>query len=1276
MSLSRITTGLHWLWHQLVVWGLILLVLLAVYVGLGRQLMPLVANYKPELEACLSQEAGLPIRIGRLEGVWEGLSPRFVAHDIRLHNPHKAEQVLLHLPELSTRPALVASLWNGEPRLITTLRGLHITLLQEADGELKLQELASLDAKDPEAARQAVAFVLRQPALELRETAIGLRLRGQKPLLLQGLELSGINEDAEHWLSGQGRLAGASQALRLILHYTGDPLDWRQGRLQAYLELPDLDLGELWTPAGQRRDWALERALGGGTFWLDFAQGQLLSVTAMPRIRELSLRARLYGQRPAQRIQAQGLHGLLHWQREAGGWQFAADRLQGQINGLPLPAPRFALRQQGDRLDVAAARLALAPLWALLPQVAELPEAPAGWLQAARPSGWLPHVHLSLRREEGGSWGQPQVAAEFKALQLQSTKTLPGIANLAGWLRLNASGGLVHIDTRDAVVDLHTLFREPLRASRLQGGLSLRHADGVWALQSGPITVQNEDGRGVARFAFFRPDRAPEAASLHLLAGLRQGRAAAAYRYVPWPAAGDKTLAWLKSAITAGEVGQGAFLYDGPIHARPGHPAGKLQMRFQLKDGRLAYDPEWPAVEALQGEVLIDGMALSVDAPSARVYDSQASAVTAQIPNLMKPVLEVSASVRGQAQDVMRLFRESALRRDLGALNAALQAGGPVNGRLNLKIPILGGQPRVSVQAELPGNSLKLLQQDLNVEELRGALSYSSEQGLSSPLLQGRLLGEAVQARIQSQVRGRSLQQVQVSVDGSVGVPALAAWTPSPLLRHLDGHTAYQADIHIPVDSRRQGQFSLSSNLVGLRLKLPQPLGKGLEPVPSRFVMDLGGKENYGRLVVGKRFNVGLLWRGAALERALLRVGVDGVAWPSAPGLSIEARFPHLELADWQGWVRSAGGGSAGDMLALSRVDVQARELVAGPYLLRNAQIGAQREGSAWQVNVSSERLAAQAKLNLSGREANEVHIERLLWPLRTVSAESQAVSPTLGANLQPWLPMDIHLKSLRLERWPAMPALSASARLIAGPAGLRAEELALSNSALSFRGSADWQWRGAHETRISGQLQSPDVARVLSAFAYAPSMSSEKAEAQVELAWPGAPEAFALDKLNGELTLNLEQGRLLNVSVATAASRVFGLLDIDNLRRRLRLDFSDVTRRGLAYDKARLEAKLNDGVLNPAQFTLKGPSLTATGEGKVDLVRGQLDQELSVTVPMSTAVPVAAAVVGGPLLGGAVVAAEKVLDKQLGRLTTLHYHITGPLDDPKVERRNGWSKP
>src|SRR3546814_4933805 len=61
-----------------------LLVLVALYVSLGRELAPLVAEYRAEVQTRASEALGIPVQIGSLDGSWSALAPILLAHDVMI----------------------------------------------------------------------------------------------------------------------------------------------------------------------------------------------------------------------------------------------------------------------------------------------------------------------------------------------------------------------------------------------------------------------------------------------------------------------------------------------------------------------------------------------------------------------------------------------------------------------------------------------------------------------------------------------------------------------------------------------------------------------------------------------------------------------------------------------------------------------------------------------------------------------------------------------------------------------------------------------------------------------------------------------------------------------------------------------------------------------------------------------------------------------------------------------------------------------------------------
>ncbi|MDQ8036745.1 MAG: DUF3971 domain-containing protein, partial [Pedobacter sp.] len=798
MNWQTLRLRLLWCWHQLLTLGLIALVLVAVLVGVGRQFLPELDQYRPRVEAELSARMGLPVKLARLEGAWEGFGLRLQLHDLQLRDPASPEHVLLGIPEVELRPAFWQSLWHREPRVDVRLSGLDIHLDQLDDGSVKLRELSSLAGSDPRAAEQALRFALRQPALALSGSRVALALQGKPTVTFSDIDLVNINRGDRHQLAGRLRVTGNPEALDLQLDLTGDPLHWQQGELRIWLHLPVVAL-ERWLPVPAANTRGLHSLTGGGNYWLHFRQGELASVQAKLDWRDVVLDD---GQR---RHHLQNLRGELAWSQADQGWQLAASALEGRVDNIVLPLRALALSHRDSTMDVALAQVDLGAAAQLAANL-DLPEKLAAWLREAAPQGRVPTLRAGLALDADGNWQPQSLDARVAGLQAQASKAWPGLSGFAGWLRWTPDTAWLGLATNKAELNLPQLFRERIAVDSLQGHLRLQRSQqqgkAHWLLATDRLQVRNPDARGSAVLSLDIPEDDPAATRLSLLAGLQEAKAASTWRYVPWTVAGDATLDWLRRSILAGRVSQGDFLYEGPLHDRPDLGGHRMQMRFALSDGRLDYDSHWPELRQLDAVVSIDGGRLSVSSNSAQLLDAtQGRHITAEIADLHKPVLQIQGELSSNGDDLMRLFRESALKAHTGGLAEVLDMEGAFKGQLDLAIPLQGGDPDVQVQAQLAGNRLLLRDAGLDVNGLEGALVYSSKAGLESPGLRARLLESPVTASISSQVKRGVLSEVNVNVAGQVGVPALRRWLGSNLLDMATGSAYYQAKVSVPADA-------------------------------------------------------------------------------------------------------------------------------------------------------------------------------------------------------------------------------------------------------------------------------------------------------------------------------------------------------------------------------------------------------------------------------------------------------------------------------------------
>jgi uncharacterized protein YhdP len=131
----------------------------------------------------------------------------------------------------------------------------------------------------------------------------------------------------------------------------------------------------------------------------------------------------------------------------------------------------------------------------------------------------------------------------------------------------------------------------------------------------------------------------------------------------------------------------------------------------------------------------------------------------------------------------------------------------------------------------------------------------------------------------------------------------------------------------------------------------------------------------------------------------------------------------------------------------------------------------------------------------------------------------------------------------------------------------------------------------------------------------------------------------------------------------------VLGLLSVAALPRRLGLDFHDVTDKGLAFDRIHAEFTVLNGDARTQNLILRGPTAEIGIVGRMGLGARDYDQTAVVTGDVGSALPVAAVVAGGPVVGAAVLLFSQIFKEPLKGVARAYYHIGGSWDDPQVER-------
>ncbi len=206
-------------------------------------------------------------------------------------------------------------------------------------------------------------------------------------------------------------------------------------------------------------------------------------------------------------------------------------------------------------------------------------------------------------------------------------------------------------------------------------------------------------------------------------------------------------------------------------------------------------------------------------------------------------------------------------------------------------------------------------------------------------------------------------------------------------------------------------------------------------------------------------------------------------------------------------------------------------------------------------------------------------------------------------------------------------------------------------------------------QTRFVGTLTAGDIGAVLREWEKPDTIESTRAVYQADLFWPGSPQDFSAVELGGEMTIHMENGRFKReASAGDGILRLLSILNFDSLARRMRLDFSDLYKSGLAYDEINGKVRFNQGTLvfeDP--LLVRTPSSGLQMAGTINLRDETINTRLVATLPVAGNLTFFAALATGLPAAAGVYLVSKLFKKQVDQATSISYTINGSWDEPQM---------
>lgn len=752
--------------------------------------------------------------------------------------------------------------------------------------------------------------------------------------------------------------------------------------------------------------------------------------------------------------------------------------------------------------------------------------------------------------------------------------------------------------------------------------------------------------------------------------------------YLPYNLMSPNLKKWLTESLQGGESISVSGAVRGLFKDFPFDKGdGLFNVSAHVKNAKLKFNAKWPMLQNFDADVVFTPFKIDIAVDSVNVGSNVvAKDVRVIIPDLDKHdiALTVKGSVKTPLNNAIKYLATSPVADKLG-MKEFFKGGAKFGGESNILldriwVPISGHENKkeeVTGSVDFVDSSIELFEK-LKFQNIRGQLLFTdaevSAKKLTYSLLQGKGLAKIV--------TNEKTQKVTVMGSGHF-LEGKNNWFAKPI--------PWDAKLVLPFNSRKDKAINLNvvANISQAQSKLPEPLNK---EVLQNKKMAL--KATISNRAVEAHANIpGLLeskitWQdsraGYVLQQNQIALGlpIKDVKPDIRNESFIVGKVNQLNLDGWMPFIKEADifGNQSSEGLGLKLNNITAS--VENTVFLSHDYPGLDivltaKAHQPVSVNVKSKDV--DGRVFFENKDLIRVDLKH--FQFYTDDMEEESLSTTLSkeptacsdqSQAQSLLPKIIlSAKNIKIDER----KIDSIAFVVVD----KEDSLSIQNITGSFGGKAgvlksSYSFdKQKQKSVLNARLTSNDVAAVTDFIKLNKGFTGKSAGVDMQLNWSGGVECFSTKLSKGSISFKLQDGAIEDVEPGFA--RLIGLLSVESLVRRLKLDLKDVTNKGMIYDEIKGQAILDSGLLNLKDFTIKAPSASGIVKGQIDIVKQTFKLVAKITPKIGATIPTIAAIAGGtnPLAALAIYTLMKVIPGVNENLVTYEYKVNGPWKAPVI---------
>ncbi len=1286
-------------------WGVVftLIIAFAVAVQLGREAFPLLKEYSFEISQRLSDQLGVSISIGEVQAVWEGVRPRIDL--INLVVESEDGENIFKISRARAEIDLFESVFKWRlywQRIL--LEDMQAATYQDNNKVWQIKGLTTTATTDKNISIDDPLDIFlfgRRVEISNLKLDVTYRTGHVSRVLVPSVTIE--NEQDFHRIEAKLQIDENEQALKFLVEGRGDPRDGDKFEAKGYLELDKFPMEKVLAATGieiwdeeKNQHWREGHYLDL-KLWLSGSRKAGIQARGTIRADGLPLNI------PKQYVLPNEVRSeiFVDWEYKKR-WQIIFKDMLVSWPEFSLPLVDVKLYQNaGQAVGLQAQEIKLEDWLKYIPEVGLKDTRLGKTLGELNPSGELTSLDVKFLTQQQQKFS---LSANLKGMHVDAFKGSPKIDSIDAFVEASSLEGRVKIEgLPEQGLELYfpKLYEEPFVIKKAKGQVAwkLNHFNRRVLVSSSVLSVRTEGEDVVGKFYLALPYKREYGEPWMTLSLAVKDTYAKKYRKFLPRVVPDNLESWLDRSIGDGKLSNVEFLYNGSTR-KDGVLSKNIQFVADVSQGLLAFDEAWPPLEDVSAKIYLDDKNLDVEFSNASILGNHvAKAKTSLVKDAKGGGLGllITGLIQSDAPAALQLLQNSPVRNAIGKTFDTWEVQGNVNAELELLIPLSADQAKQEqkVRVDFSKASLGITDLNLQLKNVTGTLYYQKDKGLFAKNLSGKLWNEVVTADISSPLNQVGKKETLIEFKGKVSIDDLAGWTQRPELQFAQGATDLTGSLLIPSDKQSDKKLSIKmrSMLKGVSLELPSPVGKNSEtPTPFEVVIDVFQDKQHLNFSYNDWIKLNIVRGQSEINSAQILFGEEQRE-PEAGFFDIAGNIESFSLEEWnlarEKYFEFVAENKNQTQAMPLRFDLSVAHCLVGSLSIENISVAGLGTSGDWTMYLDSEFLKGTVIAYESDRPLF-MGLEHIRFPApekvepekeneedeKTFTIREINTSALARLKLDQAVPVNFSTKEISFgeENYGAW---KFDLRPVEG--GIRLENLVAEVRKMkvgSEKAPAEFIWMQKNAENFSsfvGQLSAGNIANVLLAWEQEKLMESKSAKVNVAASWPGAPDEVQLHTIEGLVSLNIQNGNFIRGAKAgeNPLLRLIALFNFDTLARRLRLDFSDLAKQGFAFDSVNGEFSFGEGVINlSSPLIVESTSSKMQLTGIIDMVNEQIDSELTVTLPVASNLAVLTAMSAGLPAGVGVYLVSKLFKKQVDKVSSINYSVTGDWNSPKIKVR------